>query len=58
MFRLAPGGEKGVEHALKSVIGKLKLTLHLSGTLSVDKNHLNRSVMIKEDDLYKWGKRD
>jgi lactate 2-monooxygenase len=52
VYGLALGGEKGVEHVLKSLIGELELTLHLSGIPSVDKKHLNRGVLVKEDDLF------
>jgi lactate 2-monooxygenase len=52
VYGLALGGEKGVEHVLKSLIGELELTLHLSGIRSVDKKHLNRSVLVREDDLF------
>jgi lactate 2-monooxygenase len=52
VYGLALGGEKGVEHVLKSLIGELELTLHLSGIQSVDKKHLNRSVLVREDDLF------
>jgi len=46
------GGEKGVEHVLKSLIGELELTLHLSGIPSVAKDDLNRSVLVREDELF------
>ncbi|KAF2034568.1 putative FMN dependent dehydrogenase [Setomelanomma holmii] len=52
VYGLALGGEKGVEHVLKSLIGELELTLHLSGIQSVDKKHLNRGVLAREDDLF------
>jgi lactate 2-monooxygenase len=52
VYGLALGGEKGVEHVLKSLIGELELTLHLSGIQSVDKKHLDRSVLVREDDLF------
>jgi lactate 2-monooxygenase len=52
VYGLALGGEKGVEHVLKSLIGELELTLHLSGIPSVDKEHLNRSILVREDDLF------
>lgn len=51
MDGLALGGQKGVEHVLKSLIGELELTLHLSGNPSADKSHLNRGVLVREDDL-------
>lgn len=52
VYGLALGGEGGVSHVLKSLIGDLELTLHLAGITSVNKKHLNRSVLIKEDDLF------
>jgi lactate 2-monooxygenase len=52
VYGLALGGEIGVEHVLKSLIGELELTLHLSGIPSVDKRHLNRSILVQEDDLF------
>jgi lactate 2-monooxygenase len=52
VYGLALSGEKGVEHVLKSLIGELELTLHLSGIPSVDKKHLNRSILVREDDLF------
>jgi isopentenyl diphosphate isomerase/L-lactate dehydrogenase-like FMN-dependent dehydrogenase len=52
VYGLALGGESGVEHVLRSLVGDLELTLHLAGIPSVDKEHLNRSVMAREDDLF------
>ncbi|KAJ4380320.1 hypothetical protein N0V86_004631 [Didymella sp. IMI 355093] len=52
VYGLALGGEQGVAHVLKSLIGELELTLHLSGIPSVSKNDLNRSVLVREDDLF------
>lgn len=52
VYGLALGGEKGVEHVLKSLIGELELTLHLSGILSVDKKHLNSGALVREEDLF------
>lgn len=52
VYGLALGGEKGVEHVLKSLVGELELTLHLSGISSVDKRYLNRGVLVREDDLF------
>jgi lactate 2-monooxygenase len=46
------GGQKGVEHVLKSLVGELALTLHLSGIAGVGKEYLDRSVLVKEDDLF------
>jgi lactate 2-monooxygenase len=52
VYGLALGGEKGVEHVLKSLVGELELTLHLSGVPSVSKKDLNRSLLVREDDLF------
>jgi len=52
VYGLALGGEKGVEHVLKSLVGELELTLHLSGIPSVSKKDLNRSLLVREDDLF------
>ena len=52
VYGLALGGEKGVEHVLKSLVGELELTLHLSGIQSVQKKDLSRSVLVREDALF------
>lgn len=39
------GGEEGVCHVLYSVIGDLKLNLHLSRTKSMSLEHLNHSFL-------------
>ncbi|CAO2650234.1 Nn.00g015260.m01.CDS01 [Neocucurbitaria sp. VM-36] len=52
VYGLALGGERGVEHVVKSLIGELELTLHLAGIPSVKKEHLNRRVLVREDDLF------
>jgi len=52
VYGLALGGEKGVAHVLKSLIGELEMTLHLSGVPSVMKADLNRSLLVREDDLF------
>ena len=51
VYGLALGGEAGVSHVLKSMMGDLELTLHLAGIRSVSPKHLNRSVLVKEDSL-------
>ena len=53
IYGLALGGEAGVSHVLKALIGELQLTLHLSGIPSVGEEVLNRSVLVKEDDLFR-----
>lgn len=37
---------------LRSLIGELELPLHLSGISSVEKKYLNRSVLVRKDDLF------
>jgi lactate 2-monooxygenase len=48
---LVLGGETGVSHVLKSMLGDLDLTLHLAGIGSVQPEHLNPSVLVREDSL-------
>lgn len=50
-YGLAMGGEEGVSHVLKSLLGDLQLTLHLAGIESVSPKHLNSSVLVREDQL-------
>ncbi|BCR90649.1 lactate 2-monooxygenase [Aspergillus chevalieri] len=45
VYGLAIGGEEGVRHVLRSVLGDLELNLHLSGIKSVSPEHLNSSVL-------------
>ncbi|OCF40882.1 hypothetical protein I317_05332 [Kwoniella heveanensis CBS 569] len=45
VYGLAFGGQDGVEHVLKSLLGDLDLSLQLSGIPSVDKKHLNRDCL-------------
>ncbi|KAI0400783.1 FMN-dependent dehydrogenase [Xylaria palmicola] len=52
IYGLALGGEEGVSHVLKSLLGDLELTLHLAGIPSSSSKHLNRSVLTQEDDLF------
>ncbi|RWA09380.1 hypothetical protein EKO27_g5723 [Xylaria grammica] len=52
IYGLALGGEEGVSHVLKALLGDLELTLHLAGICSSSQEHLNRSVLTKEDDLF------
>lgn len=51
VYGLALGGEEGVSHILKALIGDLELTLHLSGIPSVSPDLLNRKVLVREDEL-------
>lgn len=48
IYGLALGGEDGVTHVLRSLLGDLDLTLHLSGLTSVGKDELNRDILIRE----------
>ena len=48
IYGLALGGESGVSHVLKSLLGELDLTLHLTGIPSVSKEYLNRDCLVKE----------
>ena len=52
VYGLALGGEKGVKHVLKSLVGELELTLHLSGIKGVGKQWLNRACLVREDALF------
>lgn len=45
------GGEGGVSHVLKSLLGELELSLHLAGIESANPKHLNKSVLEREDKL-------
>ncbi|OTB13656.1 hypothetical protein K445DRAFT_384900 [Daldinia sp. EC12] len=52
VYGLVLGGEEGVAHVLRSLLGDLELTLHLSGIRSVAPEELNESVLVKEDELF------
>ncbi|KAI1414605.1 putative FMN dependent dehydrogenase [Hypoxylon sp. FL1857] len=52
VYGLVLGGEEGVAHVLRSLLGDLELTLHLSGIESAAPEHLNRNVLVKEDELF------
>lgn len=51
VYGLALGGEEGVSHVLKSLVGELELTLHLAGIEGVGREKLNRDVLVREDEL-------
>lgn len=51
VYGLALGGEEGVVHVIKSLLGDFQLTLHLAGIESASPAHLNRSVLVREDQL-------
>ena len=48
VYGLALAGEQGVRHVLRSLLGELDLTLHLSGVPSVDKKILDSECLIME----------
>ncbi|KAI1135106.1 putative FMN dependent dehydrogenase [Hypoxylon sp. FL0543] len=52
VYGLVLGGEEGVAHVLRSLLGDLELTLHLSGIESAAPEHLNRNVLVKEEELF------
>lgn len=52
VYGLALGGQAGVTHVFKSLLGELELNMHLSGLLSASPKDLNRDVLVKESDLY------
>ncbi|KAI0515465.1 putative FMN dependent dehydrogenase [Xylaria bambusicola] len=52
IYGLALGGEEGVSHVLKALLGDLELTLHLAGIISSSPEHLNRRVLVREDELF------
>lgn len=49
VFGLALGGEEGVRHILKSLIGELSCTLHLSGIPGVSPKILNKGCLVRGD---------
>jgi len=49
VYGLALGGEEGVSHVLKTILGDLDLTLHLSGIPSIDKKELNKDKLEKDE---------
>lgn len=51
VYGLALGGEQGVRHVLKSLLGELELTLHLAGIPDAGPRTLNRDVLVREDQL-------
>lgn len=52
IYGLVLGGEEGTSHVLKSLLGDLELSLHLAGIPSSSPDHLNRSVLVREDSLF------
>ncbi|KAI0536200.1 putative FMN dependent dehydrogenase [Xylaria digitata] len=51
-YGLALGGEEGVSHVLNALLGDFQQTLHLAGICSSSPEHLNQSLLTKEDDLF------
>jgi lactate 2-monooxygenase len=51
VYGLAIGGEQGVSHVLKTLLGDMELTLHLAGIQSSNPTHLNRGILEREDCL-------
>lgn len=49
VYGLALQGELGVSHVLRTLLGDLDLTVHLSGLKSVSKDELNRDVLLREE---------
>lgn len=48
VYGLVLGGEAGVGHVLRSLLGDLELTLHLAGVPSIRKEHLNRDSLVHQ----------
>lgn len=48
IYGLTLAGEEGVKHVLRSMLGELDLTLHLSGITNASKSQLNRDVLVQE----------
>jgi lactate 2-monooxygenase len=48
VYGLVLGGEDGVSHVLKSLLGDFELTLHLAGIPSSDKKHLGRDSLVHQ----------
>jgi len=51
IYGLVLGGERGVGHVIRSLLGDLQLTLHLAGIKSCDGQDLNRDKLVKECDI-------
>ena len=49
VYGLALQGELGVSHVLRTLLGDLDLTVHLSGLKSVSKVELNQDVLLREE---------
>ena len=51
VYGLTMGGEEGVRHVLRSLVGETSLNLHLSGVPSIEQEYLNRECLVREDEL-------
>lgn len=51
VYGLVLGGEAGVSHVVRSLLGDFELTLHLAGIPSADKKHLNRQSLMHQSTL-------
>lgn len=49
VYGLVLGGEEGVAHILRSLLGDLTMTLHLAGIPSISAEHLNRDCLEYSD---------
>lgn len=49
IYGLSLGGQAGVEHVLKSLLGELDLTMHLCGVKSTNREDLNEDYLIREE---------
>ncbi|KIV82532.1 hypothetical protein PV11_04634 [Exophiala sideris] len=52
VYGMVLGGEEGVSHVLKALLGDLELTLHLAGITSTSPDVLNRDVLVRESDFF------
>lgn len=48
IYGLSLGGQAGVQHVLKALLGELDLTMHLCGVKSTSRDDLNESFLIRE----------
>ncbi|KAI2466507.1 putative FMN dependent dehydrogenase [Annulohypoxylon bovei var. microspora] len=55
VYGLVLGGEEGVAHVLRCLLGDLELTLHLSGIRGVGEGEggLGRGCLVREDELFR-----
>lgn len=50
VYGLVLGGEDGVSHVVKSLLGDLELTLHLAGITSCHPQTLNREALMRQSE--------